>query len=183
MRIRGAVCAFLACAGILSFFVETSEAQSTQGSRGVAPAFQIDANLAQLMRGIFFPNSNVIFAAQSINPDEVKPAKDPSTATDPLASTYGKWPAVENSGLAIAEAANLLMIPRRKCSNGRDVPIGNSDWAKLVKGVRDGGMTSYKAAQSKNQDNILTAADALATACANCHEKYRDTPELAGRCK
>ena len=146
MRIRSVVCSFLACAGILSFFVETSKAQSTQGSRGnvAAPAFQIDANLAQLMRGIFFPNSNVIFAAQSINPDEVKPAKDPSTATDPLASTYGKWPAVENSGLAIAEAANLLMIPRRKCSAMNRTFLSASDWAKLVKGVRDAGMTSYK---------------------------------------
>lgn len=159
-------------------------ARSTPVRSGAATsAARVEANLAQLMRGILFPNSNVVFAAQSDNPDEVKPAKDPSLATDPLASTYGKWVAVENSGLAIAEAANLLTIPGRKCSNGLDVPLKNADWPKLVQGLRDAGMAAYKAAQSKNQENILTAADVLTTACANCHEKYREKPSLADRCK
>lgn len=157
---------------------------SAPGRRGAAPAgMTIEANLLQLMRGIFFPDSNVIFAAQDQNPADVKPAKDPSTATNPLENTYGKWEAVENSSLAIAEAANLLTIPGRKCANGLDVPIRNADWARLVQGLRDAGMKSYKAAQSKNQDNILDAADAITTACANCHEKYREKPALADRCK
>src|SRR5207249_11768910 len=69
------------------------------------------ANLGQLMKGILYPNSNVIFAAQTQNPAQVKPASDPATATDPLASTYGKWEAVENSALALSEAAGLLMVP------------------------------------------------------------------------
>ena len=94
-----------------------------------------------------------------------------------------KWQAVENSALALAEAANLLTIPGRKCSNGRDVPIKNADCSKLVPGLRDAGMTAYKAAQSKNQDNILMAADAMTQACANCHDKYREKPNLADRCK
>jgi hypothetical protein len=63
----------------------------------------LEATLAQLMKGVLFPNSNVIFFAQSQNPADVPPAKDPSTATDPLANTCGKWEAVENSGLALAE--------------------------------------------------------------------------------
>src|SRR5262249_52050269 len=41
------------------------------------------ATLGQLMKGILYPNSNVIFAAQSTNPNDVKPAPDPSLATDP----------------------------------------------------------------------------------------------------
>jgi cytochrome c553 len=147
------------------------------------PRAPIEANLAQLMRGIFFPNSNVIFAAQGDNPNDVPPAKDPATATNPLASTYGKWQAVENSGLAIAEAATLLTLPGRKCSNGLDIPLKNPDWAKFVQGLRDAGMTAYKAAQSKNQDNILNAADVLTTACADCHDKYREKTNLADRCK
>ena len=125
----------------------------------------------------------MIFAAQGDNPADVKPDKDPSMATNPLASTYGKWEAVENSSLAIAEAANLLTLPGRKCSNGRAVPLQNADWTKFVQGLRDAGMTAYKAAQSKNQDKILEAADVLTTACANCHEKYREKPNLADRCK
>jgi hypothetical protein len=147
------------------------------------PAPQIHATLAQLMQGILFPNSNVFFAAQSDNPADVPPAKDPSLATNPLASTYGKWQAVQNSSLAMAEAANLLILPGRKCSNGVNVPIRNADWPKLVQGLRDAGMAGYKAAQTKNTDKILEAADTVATACSNCHEKYRDKANLADRCK
>jgi hypothetical protein len=141
-----------------------------------APAGKVHGNLQQVMRGIMFPNSNVVFAVQSKNPADIKTAGDPATATDPLQSTYGGWTAVENSGLALAEAANLLTIPGRKCANGRDVPVNNPDWPQLVQGLRDAGMKTYEAGQSKNQDKILDAADAMTTACANCHDKYRDKP-------
>jgi len=144
---------------------------------------QVSATLAQLMKGILFPSSNVIFAAQDQNPADVPPAKDPSTATNPLASSYGKWEAIENASLALTEAANLLIIPGRKCSNGRDVPLKNADWPKLVQGLRDAGMVVYKAAQTKNQEKIVDAADAMTTACANCHDKYREKPNLADRCQ
>ena len=147
------------------------------------PAPKPPANLAQLMKGTVYPASNVVFAAQDKNPDEVAPAKDPSTATDPLMSAYGKWQAVENAGLAISEVANLLSQPGRVCSNGRPVPVKNADWPKLVQGLRDAGLTVFKAAQTKNQDKILDAADVMTQACANCHDKYREKPNLADRCK
>jgi len=141
------------------------------------------ARLAQLMRGTLFPDSNVLFAATGKNPADVPPAKDPSAATNPLESTYGKWEAVENSSLAIAETANLLMVPGRLCSNGRQVPTTNSDWPKLVQGLREAGIKSYEAAQSKNQDKLSDATDVLTTACANCHVKYRDKDNVAERCQ
>jgi hypothetical protein len=178
----------LTCAGV-STLVGVSQAQSPAG--GSAPASRnaagqrtsVYANLGQLMKGILFPSSNVIFAAQGENPAAMPKASDPSTATNPLASSYGGWEAVENSSLAIAEAANLLTVPGRKCANGVAVPINNPDWPKFVQGLREAGMTAYKAAQSKDQDNILMAADVLTTACANCHNKYREKPNLADRCK
>jgi hypothetical protein len=175
----------IACMLFWSGISASLMAQTPTPARPAATAQrpQVVATLGQLMRGILFPNSNVIFAAQSDNPAEVPPAKDPSMATNPLASTYGKWEAVENSSLAIVEAANLLTLPGRKCSNGLAVPLQNADWAKFVQGLRDAGMTAYKAAQSKNQDKIVDAADVLTTACANCHEKYREKPNLADRCK
>src|SRR5262245_12853661 len=110
------------------------------------------ATLGQLTKGILYPNSNVIFFAQDKDPAKVKPAPDPSLSTDPLDSTYDGWEAVENSALALYEAANLLTIPGRKCKNGKPVPILNPDWPKLVQGLRDAGLNAYKAAQSKNMD-------------------------------
>ena len=44
-------------------------------------------------------------------------------------------------------------------------------------------MKAYAAAQSKNMDKIVDAADTMTTACSNCHDKYREKPTLAKRCK
>jgi len=186
---------------LVLLFLESAGAQGAQrgGSSAAAPqrggataparggaaasSARVYANLGQLMKGILYPNSNVIFAAQNQNPAEVKPAQDPSTATDPLASTYGKWEAVENSALALSEAASLLLVPGRRCANGRPVPLQNPDWPKFVQALREAGMTVYKAAQSKDQDKIVDAADVMTTACANCHDKYREKANLADRCQ
>lgn len=158
-----------------------------QGSQSAPRArVQPPANLAQLMRGILFPNSNVIFAAQSQDPAAIKPDGEPTQSPNPLTGSFGGWQAVDNSSLALEEAASLLTIPGRLCSNGRPVPVQNADWAKFVQGLKDAGAVAYKAAQSKNQDKILDAADAVTTACSNCHNVYREKTDaqggLAGRC-
>jgi hypothetical protein len=164
----------LLVAGALSISVDAQPAASVQ-----KPV----ANLVQLMRGTLYPESNVVFAAQDVNPEEVPHAKDPSMATDPLASQFGKWQAVENNALAIAEVANLLMLPGRKCANGLDVPLKNPDWATFVQQLRDAGLAAYAAAQTKNQDKMTDVAGVMTEACKNCHDKYRDKRNLADRCK
>ncbi len=140
--------------------------------------------MLQLMRGILYPASNVVFSAQIDNPGDIKPipGKDPSMATDPLVSTFGGWQAIESASLALAESANLLLIPGRTCSNGVPVPINNPDWGKFVQELRDASMTAYKAAQAKDQDKMIEVADTMTTACANCHRKWRER-RLADRCK
>jgi hypothetical protein len=142
----------------------------------------VPATLNQLMRGTLYPESNVVFAAQDTNPADVPHAKDPAMATDPLASQYGKWEAVENNALAIAEVATLLSLPGRKCSNGLDVPVKNANWVKFVEELRAAAMTSYAAAQTKNQDKMTDAAGVMTEACAHCHRAYREK-KLADRCK
>ena len=161
--------------------VPTKAAPAASKAAAKAPAVQ--ANLGQLMKGILYINANVIFAAQGNDPAKYPPAKDPSVSTDALSSAYGKWEAVENSSLALIEGANLLTVAGRKCANGRAVPINNPDWPKFVQGLRDAGVVVYKAAQAKNQDKIIEAADVMTTACANCHDKYREKPNLADRCQ
>lgn len=154
------VAAAVLCAGYLL-------AQSSE--RPAAPA----ADLNQLMRGLFFPHSNVVFFGQRENPAEIKRAPEPSAATDPLTGVFGGWEAVENSALVLIDAADLLMTPGRTCSNGRAVPLNAPDWTRFVDQLREAGKVAYKAAQSKNMDRILEASEGLATSCANCHNRYR----------
>ena len=177
MRIRRALVGPLAVAALAMLgFAGAHAAQQRQGgpaqpaARGGAArpaASQAHATLNQLMRAVFFPNSNVIFAVQSDDPTKLKGPREASAATDPLTGLYGGWQAVENSSLALAEAANLLTVPGRRCSNGRPVPVENADWGKFVQGLRDAGMASLKAAQSKNQDMILEVSDQVSIACSN----------------
>src|SRR4249920_2971653 len=100
----------------LSLMAQTASTNAAQ---------QVHADLNQLMRGVLYPAANVVFFAQAENPGDVKPVPghDPSMATDPLTSTFGGWQAVENAALALAESANLLMVPGRVCSNGEPVPM------------------------------------------------------------
>lgn len=178
MRARQGLCAGMVCAGVVVLVAAGADGQGPARGRGAAQGqpTRVHGTLLQVMRGILYPASNVIFAAQSDDPAAIKPAADASTSPNPLTSAYGGWTAVENAGIAIAEAANLLTIPGRACGNGRPAPIQNADWQMWVQELRDAGMATYKAAQAKNQDAILEAAGVVSEACSHCHDKYREVP-------
>jgi hypothetical protein len=144
----------------------------------------VPADLNQLMRGVLYPAANVVFSAQADNPAELKfvPGHDPNMSTDPLRSTFGGWVAVENGALALAESATLLAIEGRRCSNGLPVPTKDPAWVAFVQEMRDAGMKAYAAAQAKDQDKMIEAADPLSASCTGCHRKFRDRRGEA-RCK
>src|ERR1041385_814982 len=191
MKIRHAIFAVFVLSLIATVLGAASVMAQARGARagGAAPApraQQVHGTLLQVMRGILFPNSNVLFSAQSVDPASVKKDADPASAVNPLAGQYGGGEAIENSGIAMAEAANLLTIPGRVCGNGKPAPVQNADWQRFVQGLRDAGMATYKAGQSKKMDMGLDAADRVTTACMNCHDVYREkTPAqggMAARC-
>lgn len=198
MRFRSWMFALLALVSIAALFSgEIAVAQAPAKSATPAPARKaaaarptlapkVEGNLQQIMRGILFPNSNVIFAVQATDPTSFKPEADPTQSPNPLTGSYGGWQAVENSGIALAESANLLILPGRVCSNGKPVPIQNADWAKFVQELRDVGMATYKAGQAKQLDKMSDISDQLSQACQDCHDVYREkTPKqggLAARC-
>jgi hypothetical protein len=136
------------------------------------------------MRGIPFPNSNIIFDTQTTDPGAVKKPEDTSGAgaSAQYNSVYGGWQAVENAALAISETANLIMIPGRLCENGKPVPLDRDDYKKFAAGLADAGKAAYKAAQSKNVDAMVDVAGTMSDACAACHEVYRDKENLNDRC-
>jgi len=145
---------------------------------------QVHADLNQLMRGVLYPAANVVFYPQADDPGAVKfvPGQDPGMSTDPLTSTFGGWTAVENAALAIAESANLLLIPGRRCSNGTPVPTQDPTWSTFVQQVRDAGMKAYTAAQTKDQEKMIDVAKTLSDSCNGCHRKWRGRT-AGNRCK
>jgi hypothetical protein len=148
-------------------------------STAALPAPKPPADLRQLMRGIFFPAANVVFAGQQ-DPEALPRPEDPSVSPNPLTSTYGGWQAVQNASLALAEASSLLVLPGRMCSSGHPAPMQRADWQKYVRQLRSAALVSYKAAQTKNIDAMLDASDTLTQACSACHEVYRDKDKKGG---
>jgi len=186
----GVVAAFVASIGAMALVQAQAPAAAKPAAPKPAPAaaarYRVHGSLNEVMRGILFPNSNVVFAAQNEDFAKIQQDKDPSLATDPLKGVYNSWTAVEDSGYALAEAANLLMIPGRVCSNGKPAPVGNADWAKFVADLRQAGMETVKVAKAKNQEAIVDVADKMTSACSACHDVYREKTDkqggLAARC-
>jgi hypothetical protein len=151
-----------------------SPAPAPESAAPAASAQQVKGNLNQVMRGILFPNSNIIFDAQDKDPGAPPDAAaDPNA--NPYAGTYGGWEAVENASIALAEAANLVALPGRTCANGKPVPLNDPTFQKGLAALREIAMVSYKTAQEKKLDAFLDVSDKLTQACATCHDVYRDT--------
>jgi hypothetical protein len=146
-----------------------------------APAPQATASkpvgsLAQVMRGILFPNSNILFDVQSRDPETFGKKEEGAGASSTFSGIYTGWQVVENAAIALEESARLLEVRGRLCENGRPVPTDQKDWAPFVADLRKASQAMLKAAQSKNRDLAGETTNDVAGACENCHSKYRDAP-------
>jgi mono/diheme cytochrome c family protein len=134
------------------------------------------ANLAELMRAIAFPNSNIIFNLQVKDPGK-EPKKQPGTSFDYVewgSTVYPGWLAVDQAAVAIMETAPLLLAPGRRCQNGKPAPVDRADWKRYVAALEDVGKLAYKESKARNYAAFTDVAEKLNDACANCHKVYRD---------
>ena len=136
-------------------------------------------SLAQVMRGILFPNSNILFDVQSVDPANPPPAAAGGGATATFSGIYSGWQMVENAAIALGESANLITIPGRRCENGRGVPLSQPNWAQFVQQLKDAADVALVAARARDQAAASDATNDIAEACYVCHEVYRD---LEPRC-
>jgi len=145
-------------------------------SAAAAPtAFAPSANLAQLMRGITFPNANILFNVQVKDPGKEKPAMP--ALFDYVAwgaTVYYGWQTVDQAALALVETAPLFLVPGRRCENGKPVPVDRADWKQYTAALMDVGRAAYRASQTRNVDAVVKIAEQLNDSCANCHKVYRD---------
>jgi len=153
-------------------------AAGAQPPRAAAPArssAKPAGSLAQVMRGIFFPNSNIIFDVQQNDPGTPKKkAEGGASATDTYAGAYSGWELVENAAIALTDGVDLILTPGRSCQNGKPVPARNADFQKFAQNMRKAGLAVLQAAHTKNQEKVSDATNDLADACSACHEVYRD---------
>src|SRR5215813_13158472 len=84
---------------LILFSVQVEHSQTAQTAQ--APAFPAVGNLSQVMRGILFPNANLIFNVQTHDPSEKKADADNSNSKDGInwvtwgANLYSPWELVD----------------------------------------------------------------------------------------
>jgi cytochrome c556 len=167
--------AFLASVVTAQAPAPTAPARPAARQASRPAAAPVTGDLAQVMRGILFPNSNLIFDAQSNDPGAPKKAETGgSGASATFANIYTGWQVVENAAIALAESADMILKPGRLCSNGKPAPVQRADYRKFAEGLRQAGRATLEAAKTQSQDKVIEVTDRVAEACANCHEVYRD---------
>jgi S-disulfanyl-L-cysteine oxidoreductase SoxD len=163
-------------------------AGGTQSTPSISPA----GNLNQVMRGILFPNSNIIFNVQTNDPGAPAPTatgvpgKGAFSMTQWGAGIYTGWETVDYAAIALADSAPLLLTPGRRCENGRPVPVQDPDWIKFTLDLAETGRAAYKASQTRNQETVSDFTEQIAESCLACHRVYRDnrgrTADQSSRC-
>jgi mono/diheme cytochrome c family protein len=144
-------------------------------------------NMAQLMRGIFFPNSNLIFTVQTRDPGAPAPPASTNSQNagfsfvDWGAGIYGGWQLVDNAALALADASPLMLAPGIRCENGRLAPVTEPEWIKFTEQLIAVAQRTYRLSQTRNQEAVAEATGDLSDACAACHQVYRESRGRGGR--
>ena len=136
-------------------------------------------NLAEVMRGILFPSSNLLFNAQIQDPGlphETFDATNNFSWVEWGAGIYSGWQIVDYAAIALAEASPLFLTPGRLCENGQPVPVEQEDWIQYTADMIEAGKAAYRAAQTRDQATVSEVTNVIADACYNCHEAYRDKP-------
>ncbi|MEP7308393.1 MAG: cytochrome c [Acidobacteriota bacterium] len=146
----------------------------------VSPAGSLppaEGNLAELMRAIAFPNSNIIFNLQLKDPGAQQKKTTNSLPFDYVAwgsTVYAGWLAVDQAAVAITETAALFLTPGRRCQNGRPVPVDRADWKQYVAVLAETGRLAHRASQARNYEAFGEISEKLNDACGSCHKAYRD---------
>ena len=164
-------------------------------------------SLAQLMRGIMFPNANKLFDVQAVEPggepvrmneqlDELLGDvlaenlinRINNTAADAMSSLMGSastrfaaiyrgWPEVEGAAVALADGAKLAMMEGRLCDNGVSAPVDQADYVEGARLLEESAVRVLDGARTRDYDAVWDAINYVNDSCTHCHKTYRDGPD------
>jgi hypothetical protein len=121
---------------------------TTSAAPKTGPTYQAAGTMSDLMVKIIYPASDAVFYIATRQP-----------------KTEAEWGELQGKTLALAESANLLMMPGRARDQDR--------WMQDSKLMLDAGMAAFRAARSKDVAALEAVNDQLYTSCTSCHQHYR----------
>ena len=143
--------------------------------------------LAQLMRGLFFPNANKLFDVQAVEPGGELPemSSEVSDAVSAImgstsarfARIYRGWPEVEGAAVALADGAKLAMMKGRLCDNGLPAPVDRADYLEGARLLEESAVKVLDGARSQDYEAVWDAINYINDSCTHCHKTYRDGPD------
>jgi hypothetical protein len=129
-------------------------ARCTSTPAQAPPPFKTVGSLAEVMEANITSASYVIFDAVVYNNGVLEHAP----------KTDEEWEAVEHGAIALAESANLLLLPGRAIDDG--------EWVKMTHALAAAAVKARDAALAKNVDQLFDAGGAIYDTCTACHAKY-----------
>ena len=106
------------------------------------------STMSELMVKIIYPASDAIFYITTREP-----------------KSEAEWVELQGKALAVAESANLLMMPGRARDQDR--------WMQDAQLMLDAGRAAFRAAKAKDVAALDALNDQLYTSCTSCHSHYR----------
>jgi hypothetical protein len=128
---------------------------------GAAVGYEPVASILDLMRG------TITFAAETYW-ESVMIVWDENGETIHQPQSDEEWQEIWSAGITLAEAGNLLMLPREGFP---DDPA----WIALSQQLRQAGIDAAQAALRKDYMEVLEIGNTVYNACVACHEAFVPT--------
>jgi hypothetical protein len=169
-----------------ALLAQTAAPQAPAARPAGGPNFTPVASILELMQEMVDPVGDALFESVSVvitaqGSKETKPRTD------------AEWFAVRNNAIMLAEAGNLLKIPRPVAPT-KNLPgvspekPGPDDlsppqveillkkdrraFEAFAQKLTDAALVALRAVDTKNADGLYEAGDAIDQACENCHLNY-----------
>lgn len=94
-------------------------------------------------------------------------------ASDVLFQAESKQPVTSAEWASIAARAADLVRAAQKLESIESAK-GQARWLQFARGLRGAAEQAARAAESKNQDALVSANGDMVSACEDCHTEYRD---------
>jgi hypothetical protein len=148
MRMRNPAWLLLAASTLLAQPPSPPPPQNPAAPAGQGPTYQAAGTMSDLMVKIIYPASDAVFYIATRQP-----------------KTEAEWGELQGKTLALAESANLLMMPGRARDDER--------WMQDAKLMLDAGRAAYRAARAKDVAALDALNNQLYESCTSCHQHYR----------
>ena len=157
-------------------------ATEATASPSATPEYLPTATIKDLMQSIVDPSADVVWTS-------VTTVQTTEGSVDIAPKNDEEWAKVRHGAVALAEVANLLVMPGRHVARPGEksetpgVELEPGEMEALIakdraafnaraKTLHEAGVAAIQAADSKNPQRIVEVGEQIERACENCHANY-----------